>query len=204
MPALGPEPFLHPDVSLSNTTIGRYCEIGASSRLQNVSFGDYTYCDRLCDIANARVGKFANIASLVRIGATDHPLDRASLHHFMYRASYYWPDAEDEAAVFAARAARITVIGNDTWLGHGCMIKPGLTVGDGAAIGAGAVVTKDVAPYKIVAGNPAQVIRMRQPPDIAARLMALAWWDWDHDRLRAALDDFRQLDAADFLGAYGG
>ena len=204
MPALSDDPFLHPGVVLSGTTIGRFCEIGAGSRFGNVVFGDYSYCDRLCDIANARIGRFANIASMVRIGATDHPLDRASLHHFMYRASSYWPDATDEAAVFAARAERLTVIGHDTWLGHGCMVKPGLTVGDGAVIGAGAVVTRDVAPYSIVAGNPARVIRLRQPPDIARRLVALAWWDWDHDRLRAALEDFRAMSAQAFLDAYGG
>jgi len=204
MPKLSPVPFVHPDATLSNTTIGAYCEVGNGTRLQNVSFGDYAYCDRLCDIANARIGKFANIASMVRIGATDHPLDRASLHHFMYRAAYYWDDAQDEAALFAARAARVTVIGHDTWLGHGCMIKPGLTIGDGAVIGSGAMVTKDVAPYAIVAGNPARLVRMRQPPDIAARLVALAWWDWDHARLRTALDDFRSMDAAAFLHAYGG
>jgi hypothetical protein len=66
------------------------------------------------------------------------------------------------------------------------------------------VVTRDVAPYVIVAGNPARVIRERQPPDIAARLVALAWWDWPHARLRAALEDFRSMAAADFLDAYGG
>jgi hypothetical protein len=55
------------------------------------------------------------------------------------------------------------------------------------------VVTKDVAPYTIVAGCPAKPIRDRQPPAIADRLIALAWWDWDHARLRDALEDFRAL-----------
>jgi len=204
MPKLSSEPFLHPDVTLSNAVIGAYCEIGTGSRLRNVTLGDYSYCERLCDIANAQIGKFANIASMVRIGATDHPLDRASLHHFMYRASYYWEDAQDEAALFATRATRVTVIGHDTWLGHACMIKPGLTIGHGAVIGAGAMVTKDVAPYAIAAGNPARLIRMRQPADIAARLIALGWWNWDHDRLRAALEDFRSMSAEVFLSHYGG
>jgi phosphonate metabolism protein (transferase hexapeptide repeat family) len=205
MPQLSAEaPFLHPDVVVVNSTIGAWCEVGTATRLQNSALGDYSYCDRFCDIANAQVGKFSNIASLVRIGATDHPLDRASLHHFMYRASYYWPDEPDEAAVFAARAARVTVIGHDTWLGHGAIVKPGLTIGHGAVVGSGAVVTKDVAPYTIVAGNPARVIRMRQPPEIAARMIALNWWDWDHARLRASLEDFRRMDAQAFLDAYGG
>lgn len=166
--------------------------------------GDYSYCDRMCDIANATVGKFANIASFVRIGATDHPLDRASLHHFLYRSAAYWPDAADDADWFARRRARRAVIGHDTWIGHGAQIKPEVTLGHGAVVASGAVVTQDVAPYAIVAGVPARPIRDRQPPAIAARLIALAWWDWDHDRLRAALPDFRALSAEAFLERYGG
>ena len=66
-------------------------------------------------------------------------------------------------------------------------------------IAAGAVVTKDVAPYAIVAGNPARVIRPRFRPDVAQRMQALAWWDWPHERLRLALDDFRSLPVEAFL-----
>jgi carbonic anhydrase/acetyltransferase-like protein (isoleucine patch superfamily) len=77
-------------------------------------------------------------------------------------------------------------------------------VGDGTVIAAGAIVTRDVAPYSIVAGNPARLLRERQPKEIADRLIALAWWDWSHDRLHVALDDFRTLDAAAFLGKHGG
>lgn len=204
MPKLGAEPFLHDGCEISGATFGAYVEIGQGTRLRNSEIGDYSYCDRFCDIGNATIGKFANIASMVRIGATDHPLGGASLHHFMYRTSYYWHDQPDDAPFFAARDARRTVIGHDTWIGHGALIKPDVTVGHGAVVGQGAVVTRDVAPYAIVAGNPARKLRDRQPPEIAARLIALAWWDWDHDCLLAALAEFRALTAAEFLDRHGG
>lgn len=198
------EPFIHPDCELKDTTFGAYVEIGRGSRIAHSEFGDYSYCDRSADIANATVGKFANIASFVRIGATDHPLHTASCHHFLYRSADYWEDAENDESFFAHRKSRRAVIGHDTWIGHNAMIKPEITVGHGAVIAAGAVVTKDVAPYTIVAGMPAAPIRQRQPAEIAARLIALAWWDWDHARLRAALPDFRSLTAEAFLAKYGG
>ena len=197
-------PLIHPDCEITDTTLGRFVEIGRFTRLAHAEIGDYSYCDRCCDIANASVGRFANIASFARIGATDHPLDRASLHHFLYRSADYWDDAAHDADWFARRRARRAEIGHDTWLGHAAQIKPELRVGTGAVVAAGAVVTRDVAPYAIVAGVPAREIRRRQPPAIAERLMALAWWDWPHERLRAALEDFRALPAEAFLEKYGG
>lgn len=197
------EPFLHDDVILVNVTFGRYCEVGRGSRVLNSHFDDYAYCDQRADIANTTLGKFANIAAGTRIGPTDHPFANASLHHFLYRSASYWDDAEDDAEFFARRAARRTVIGHDTWIGHGAIVKPEVTVGNGAIVAAGAVVTKDVAPYMIVAGVPAVPLRARYPDGVAERIEALAWWDWSHDRLRDALDDFRALPAEAFCDRYG-
>lgn len=197
-------PVFHPDCDIRDSTFGAYVEIGRGSRVTNASLGDYSYCDRYADIANARIGKFANIAAFVRIGATDHPLHTAACHHFLYRSDDYWDDAPRDAAFFAHRASRTAHIGHDTWIGASAMIKPEVTLGHGAVVAAGAVVTKDVDPYTIVAGTPATPLRLRQPRAIADRLIALAWWDWSHAALRGALEDFRALDAAAFLEKYGG
>lgn len=198
------EPYVHPGCQIVNSSFGAWCEVGEGSRVLNSTFEDYAYCDRLSDIANTTVGKFSNIAAMTRIGPTDHPMDHASLHHFLYRSAYYWDDVTDDAEFMARRASRRTVIGPDTWLGHGVIVKPEVTIGAGAVIASGAVVTKDVPPYMIVAGVPAQPLRARFAPGIADRLMALAWWDWPHDRLRAALMDFRALRAEAFLEKHQG
>lgn len=203
MARFGLEPEIQEGCVVENSTLGPFTQLCQGSRLLHSDFGAYSYAERFCDIANASVGKFVNIASYVRIGATDHPMHLASQHHMLYRSGSYWDDAEDWGDFFAHRRGRRTVIGHDVWLGHMAMIKPEVTVGHGAVVGAGAVVTKDVAPYTIVAGNPARVIRERHPPALAEALMALAWWDWDHARLRETLDDLRALPAADFVAKYG-
>lgn len=195
-------PLLHDGCEIVNSQFGRWCEVGTASRVINSTFEDYAYCDRMADIANTTVGKFANIAAMTRIGPTDHPFANAAQHHFLYRSSYYWDDVEDDTDFFSARAARRTTLGADCWIGHGAIIKPEVTVGIGAIVASGAVVTKDIAPFMIVAGCPAQPLRARFSDAVIARLLALAWWDWEHDALRAALMDFRSLKAEAFLEKY--
>ena len=198
------EPNIHPDCQLVDVHFGAYCEVGAGSRILHSTFEDYAYCDRQSDIANTTVGKFSNIAAMTRIGPTDHPYGNASLHHFLYRSELYCDDAPDDQDFFARRKARRTVIGPDTWIGHGAIIKPDVTIGAGAIVASGAVVTKDVAPYLIVAGIPATPLRARFTAAVADRMQALAWWDWGHDRLRQALPDFRAMPAEAFLEKYEG
>ena len=195
-------PFIHPECEITDCAFGAYIEIGRGSRVTHSVLGDYSYCDRYADIANARIGKFANLAAFCRIGATDHPLHTASCHHFLYRSDDYWDDADRDADFFAHRRSRQAHIGHDTWIGAGAMVKPEVAIGDGAVVAAGALVTKDVDPYTIVAGTPAKVLRPRQPADIAERLIALAWWDWSHEAIRTALADFRSLSADAFLEKY--
>ncbi len=199
---LSEQPFIHPSAEVTRSTLGRYTEIGERSRVQETRLGDYSYIVQDCGVWCADIGKFSNIAAAVRINATNHPTWRATLHHFTYRASDYWDDAEHEDAFFCWRRENAVHIGHDTWLGHGSTILPGVTVGDGAVVGAGAVVSRDVAPYTIVGGVPARPIRERFTRSTVERLRALAWWDWDHRRLRGALDDFRSLSAEAFLEKY--
>lgn len=74
-----------------------------------------------------------------------------------------------------------TVVGNDVWLGRAATILPGVTIGDGAVIGTQSVVTKNVDPYEVVAGNPARHLRFRYSPTDVERLLAICWWDWPVD-----------------------
>lgn len=71
-----------------------------------------------------------------------------------------------------------TVVGNDVWLGYEALIMPGVKIGDGAIVAASSVVTRDVPPYSIVGGNPAQVVKKRFADDVIAELLTIRWWDW--------------------------
>src|SRR5215467_11472662 len=200
--SLSPQPLIEPTALVIASTLGCYTEVGARTKLLEVQLGDYSYVVNDSDIAYANIGKFCSIAAMTRVNPGNHPMHRASQSHFTYRASTYFAGAEDEPDFFAWRRAHGVVIGNDVWVGHGAIVLPGRGIGDGAVVAAGAVVTKDVPAYMIVAGNPARVIRPRFSEAIAARLQALAWWDWPHERLRAALPDFRALSVEAFLERY--
>lgn len=199
---LGLEPYIHESARVTNSTLGRYTEVSERTRLEEVAMGDYSYIMQDGSVWCATIGKFANIAAAVRINATNHPTWRATLHHFTYRAADYFDGAENDHDFFEWRRENRVTIGHDVWIGHGATVLPGVAVGNGAVIGAGAVVSKDVAPYTIVGGVPARLIRERFAPSIAKRMDELCWWDWEHDRLFAALEDFRALAAEEFVEKY--
>ncbi len=197
--ALSLSPLIDPTAALTDSTLGAYTEVGARTKLLEVTLGDYSYVVNDSDIAYARIGKFTSIAAMTRINPGNHPMQRASQAHFSYRASAYFEGEQDETEFFAWRRGHQVAIGHDVWIGHGVIVLPGRRIGTGAVVGAGSVVTKDVPDYAIVVGNPARVVRPRFSSQTAERMAALAWWDWPHEKLRQALPDFRKLSAEAFL-----
>jgi len=200
--ALGLEPSIHPEAKVIDCKFGRYTEVGARTKVIESEFGDYSYVVNDSDIIYTKVGKHVSIAAMTRINPGNHPIWRATQCHFTYRASQYFPGEADEEEFFNWRREHKVTIGHDVWIGHGAVILAGRTIGIGAVVAAGAIVTKDVPPYVIVGGNPAREIKRRLPEAVSEKMQALAWWDWSHKQLHAALPDFRNLRAEEFVEKY--
>ena len=82
------------------------------------------------------------------------------------------------------------IIEEDVWIGSNVVVLSGIKIGRGAVIGAGSVVTKDVKPYSVIAGNPARIVKMRFAESQVAYLEELQWWNWDEKKLRDNLNLF--------------
>ena len=199
---LSTEPTVDPTASVRESKLGAYTEVGARTILLDVAMDDYSYVVNDAQITTTTIGKFCSIAAMTRINPGNHPMHRATQAHFTYRASAYFEGESDDAEFFEWRRGHRVHIGHDVWIGHGAVILPGRSIGTGAVVAAGAIVTKDVPAYSIVGGNPARVIKRRFSESVAGRLTELAWWNWDHETLRRALPDFRQLDIEGFLEKY--
>jgi phosphonate metabolism protein (transferase hexapeptide repeat family) len=194
-----PEPRIHPTAELKSCRLGRYAAIGERVVLREVTVGDYSYFERHAEAIYTTIGKFCSIAANSRINALEHPLERLTTHKLSYRPNEYFRYLGVDQGFRERRRAKKVSIGHDVWIGHGAVILPGVTVANGAVIGANAVVTRDVGAYEIVAGMPAEHLRLRFAPDIAARIERLAWWDWPAERLFEAISDMQSLAIGDFL-----
>jgi virginiamycin A acetyltransferase len=134
------------------------------------------------------IGRFCAIAADTRfiMNGANHDMRGFSTYPFGILGQD-WRAAWDDGSVEAGYRGD-TVVGNDVWFGTEAMVLPGVTIGDGAIVAARAVVSRDVPPYAIVAGNPARVVRMRFDEEMVSRLLAVAWWDWPVDKIMRNVD----------------
>jgi len=167
----------------------------------NIAIGDYSYysgLDKPADYASAlapylypgaperlTIGKFCQIADGVRIitSSANHAMEGFSTYPF----AVFNPELIGGYATSIGNQ-RDTVIGNDVWLGFESVVMPGVSIGNGAIIAARTVVTGDVPDYAVIGGNPGRVLKRRFPDDVVERLLGLAWWDWDVERIGRHVD----------------
>jgi acetyltransferase-like isoleucine patch superfamily enzyme len=144
------------------------------------------------------IGKYGSIAEqVVLLPGGNHRGDYVTTYPFRaFKDRFPASTAKDEDYPISRGPI---LIGNDVWLGVGCTILSGVTIGDGAIIGARAVVSRDVPPYAIAVGNPARIVKYRFPAPIIARLLAIKWWDWPDEKVNAAVNRIDSADIEAFL-----
>lgn len=156
-----------------------YCGILAGNRL--CSMGAFSYSWSALP-RRLSIGRYCSIAAGLDVPGPRHPLEKVSTASFMYDRNFsivraHIEDAGVPYGNFQPNPQKpAPVIGNDVWIGSNCTLLPGVRVGDGAVVAANSTVTRDVAPYTIVGGNPARLIRPRFPEKIIEALLELRWW----------------------------
>lgn len=151
-----------------------------------ITVGAYTYGRPKVRFAESgsrlTIGRYGSIADAVEILlGGNHRTDWITTYPFPALPGI-WPEAQGIGGSHMSRGD--VMIGHDVWLGSQCMVLSGVTIGTGAVVGARAVVTRDVPPYAIVAGNPARVVRMRMSEERIARVLASRWWRLPEAELR--------------------
>jgi virginiamycin A acetyltransferase len=174
----------------------RLCYLKNLIKNPNIIVGDYTYYDDFETVDNFEknvkylfdftgdklvIGKFCMIASDVKfiMNGANHLTDAISTYPFAIFGSD-WSKAM-EGKSYPQKGD--TVVGNDVWIGYNATIMAGVTIGDGAIIATNATVVKDVPPYTIVGGNPAQEIKRRFSKEEIDVLLDVKWWDWDLEKI---------------------
>lgn len=159
------------------------CRIGSVELYREFEVGAYTYMHN-GSLFNTSIGRFCSIGKRLVTLQPNHPIDWVSTHPFQYQAletifnslkgvnNYHYAKFEKKPPHKKVGC----VIGNDVWIGSDVTILNGLSIGDGAIIGAGSVVTKNIDPYAIVAGNPARVIKYRFEKDVVREFLEIKWW----------------------------
>ena len=173
-------------VAVKNSIVHPKAKLGDGAQFVNSKIGKYSY---LYDSSatETEIGAFCSIARGCVIGGGSHPTNWVSTSPVFYKGRNV---LKTNFSQNNYEEYKKTVIGNDVWIGSGCFIKSGVTIGDGAVIGMGSVVTHDVPPYEIWAGNPARFIKKRFDDETIRELLELGWWNMSQQELESAGDLF--------------
>jgi acetyltransferase-like isoleucine patch superfamily enzyme len=168
--------------AIKNSKIDKSSKIESGSIFYNSCLERHSFCGYDCDVSNADIGSFTSIANSVVIGGGRHPMEWVGMSPVFYEGR---DSVKAKFSRHKREPSQRVRIGHDVWIGRSAIVLPGVEIANGAVVGAGSVVTKNVEPYAVVAGNPARLIRYRFDEVVVSRLLASKWWMYsDADLLR--------------------
>lgn len=186
--SLGQDSLIRDFSQVEGCVIGKRVDLQRMAMIFNTEIGDFTYTGRNFTCWNAKIGKFCSISWNVGVGGANHDYNRISQHAFLYASQFGMIEKGQKPGY--NRFETECIIGNDVWIGCNAVVCRDVKIGDGAVIAAGAVVTKDVAPYTIVGGVPAKVIKRRCSEELASRLQKTQWWNLPVEILKKNFEFF--------------
>jgi acetyltransferase-like isoleucine patch superfamily enzyme len=195
--AIGDDSKISANCRVTESSIGRHAMLGNSVAMHRAEFGDFSYCSGTSTVCFTKIGKFCSVAYGLLSGIGEHPTNLMTTSRIFYSNVSHTQSMFTHQVEFAESSP--VTIGNDVWLGSRVFIRNGVKIGDGAIIGAGSVVVRDVEPYSVCVGVPARHLRFRFAPAVIQDLLALRWWDWDIEKLKAAAPFLSQPDPENFL-----
>lgn len=156
------------------TNIHSTSKVCSGSNIVECDIDRYSYIGNNCSVIHTKIGSFCSIADNCYIGGAAHPIEWVSTSPVFHQGKNIM---HKNFSTYKFQTFNQTIIGNDVWVGSNSLIKSGVKIGDGAIIGMGSVVTKDIDPYAIVAGNPAKLIRYRFNEYQRGLLSKSCWWE---------------------------
>lgn len=147
--------------------------------------------------ATLKLGNYCSIAPGVKILLGGE-------HHIEYVTTYPFSLLLDEAKNLSGYpySKGNVIIGNDVWIGQDALILSGIRIGDGAVIAGRSVVTSDVEPYSVVAGNPARHIKFRFSQEVIDTMLRIAWWNWPTSEIKKAWPLLQSPNIHEFIARY--
>ena len=179
LPNINTLTFVKPTIKNPNIVVGDFTYFADTDFEKHVTHHYDFIGDKLI------IGKFCQIGAGVEfvMNGANHQMNAVSTYPFYIFGSWDQSAPSKEDLPFKGD----TVVGNDVWIGQNSTILPGVHIGDGAIIGLNSVVTRDVPPYTIVAGNPAKTVRKRFDDELINLLLKLKWWDKSIEEINALI-----------------
>lgn len=189
-----PKRIINKNISLfalvKNSSVSKKSRISPFTKFYSSKIDDYSYIGWNTIITDTEIGKYCSIAGDCVVGGASHPIEWVSTSPVFYSGKNIFGVNFTDKKYYDIKKTQIK---NDVWIAANVVIKQGVKIENGAVIGMGSVLTKDVGPYEIWAGNPAKKIGNRFSEDIINKINRSKWWTFEEEYIKEISMEFDNI-----------